>query len=107
MTSPDAETEALISRAAVGDRAAREDLLVRNRERLRQMIMVRMDRRLLPRLDASDVVQEVFAEAFQKMSDYLQRRPLPFYTWLRQLAWERLLKLQQRHIGAQRRSTMR
>jgi len=107
MTSPDAETEALISRAAVGDRAAREDLLVRNRERLRQMIMVRMDRRLLPRLDASDVVQEVFAEAFQKMSDYLQRRPLPFYPWLRQLAWERLLKLQQRHIGAQRRSTMR
>jgi len=37
----------------------------------------------------------------------LQRRPLPFYPWLRQLAWERLLKLQQRHIGAQRRSTMR
>src|SRR6516225_4921641 len=107
MTSPDAETKALISRAAVGDRAAREDLLVRNRERLRQMIMVRMDRRLLPRLDASDVVQEVFAEACQKMSDYLQRRPLPFYPWLRQLAWERLLKLQQRHIGAQRRSTMR
>jgi RNA polymerase sigma-70 factor (ECF subfamily) len=107
MTSPDAETEALISRAALGDRAAREELLVRNRERLRQMIVVRMDRRLLPRLDASDVVQEVFAEAFQKMSDYLQKRPLPFYPWLRQLAWERLLKLQQRHIGAQRRSTMR
>jgi RNA polymerase sigma-70 factor (ECF subfamily) len=51
------------------------------------------------------VVQEVFADACQKLSGYLQKRPLPFYPWLRQLAWERLVKLHHRHIQAQKRST--
>jgi RNA polymerase sigma-70 factor (ECF subfamily) len=32
---------------------------------------------------------------------------LPFYPWLRRLAWKRLVKLQQRHLGAQRRSVIR
>src|SRR5262249_16956341 len=51
--------------------------------------------------------QEVFADACQKLSDYLRRRPLPFYPWLRQLAWERLVKLHQRHLQAQKRSLAR
>jgi RNA polymerase sigma-70 factor (ECF subfamily) len=107
MTPRDAETEHLIERAAQGEAAARDELLVRHQERLRQMIAVRMDRRLGTRLDPSDVVQEVFADACQKLPDYLQKRPLPFYPWLRQLAWERLVKLHQRHIQARKRSTTR
>jgi RNA polymerase sigma-70 factor (ECF subfamily) len=107
MASQDPETKALIDRAAQGDQAARQEVLVRHQKRLRQMIAVRMDSRLGARLDASDIVQEVLADAWQKMSDYLRKRPLPFYPWLRQLAWERLVKLHQRHIQAQRRSTRR
>jgi RNA polymerase sigma-70 factor (ECF subfamily) len=107
MAPQDSDTEELIERAGRGDTLARQELLVRHQARLRQMITVRMDRRLTARLDPSDVVQEVFADACQKMSDYLQKRPLPFYPWLRQLAWERLVKLHQRHIQAQRRSTTR
>jgi RNA polymerase sigma-70 factor (ECF subfamily) len=34
-------------------------------------------------------------------------RPLPFYPWLRRLAWKRLVKLYQRHVAAQRRSVSR
>ncbi len=107
MAPQDSETEELIERAGSGDPLARQELLVRHQARLRQMIAVRMDSRLGARLDPSDVVQEVFADACQKLSDYLQKRPLPFYPWLRQLAWERLVKLHQRHIQAQRRSTSR
>src|SRR5712692_10348388 len=107
MASQDSETEELIERASQGDRLARQELLVRHQARLRQMIAVRMDRRLGARLDPSDVVQEVFADACQKLSDYLRRRPLPFYPWLRQIAWERLVKLHQRHIHAQKRSITR
>lgn len=107
MPSSDAQTEALIERACRGDRAARQELLLRHQDRLRHMILVRMDRRLAARLDPSDVVQDVFADACRKMSDYLQRQPLPFYPWLRQLAWERLVKLHQRHIRAQKRSITR
>jgi RNA polymerase sigma-70 factor, ECF subfamily len=101
------ETDELIERASRGDTLARQELLVRHQARLRQMIAVRMDRRLGVRLDPSDIVQEVFADACRKLSGYLQKRPLPFYPWLRQLAWERLVKLHQRHIQAQKRSTTR
>jgi RNA polymerase sigma-70 factor (ECF subfamily) len=107
MASQDSETEELIERAAGGDALARQELFVRHQARLRQMIAVRMDRRLGARLDPSDVVQEVFADACQKLNAYLQERPLPFYPWLRQLAWERLVKLHQRHLHAQRRSATR
>ena len=107
MAAQDSATEELIERAGRGDALARQELLVRHQARLRQMIAVRMDRRLGARLDPSDVVQEVFADACQKLGNYLQERPLPFYPWLRQLAWERLVKLHQRHIRAQKRSTTR
>src|SRR5262249_42289969 len=87
------EDEELIARAARGDPTARESLLDRHRDRLRTMIAVRMDRRLAARVDPSDVVQESLAEAACHLTDYLLRRPLPFYPWLRQIAWEQLIML--------------
>jgi DNA-directed RNA polymerase specialized sigma24 family protein len=53
------------------------------------MVGVRLDRRLLARLDPSDVVQEVLLETHEKLDDYL-RDPPPFYPWLRRIAWQRL-----------------
>jgi RNA polymerase sigma-70 factor (ECF subfamily) len=105
LANPD--TEQLIQQASQGDVAARQQLLVRHRDRLRKMVRVRMDRRLAARVDPSDVVQEALADAAGKMSDYLRRRPLPFYPWLRRLAWERLVKLHRRHIRAAVRSVSR
>jgi RNA polymerase sigma-70 factor (ECF subfamily) len=99
--------ETLLDRAAGGDVAARQQLVVRHRQRLRQMIAVRMDPRLGRRLDPSDVVQEVLTQAWQELDDYLQARPLPFYPWLRQLAWQRLVKLHRHHIRAKKRSVDR
>jgi RNA polymerase sigma-70 factor (ECF subfamily) len=107
MTRKDLDIDVLIEHAAQGDATARQELLVRHRSRLKQMIAVHLDRRLAARLDASDVVQEVLAEAIQKMPGFFRTRPLPFYPWLRQLAWDRLVKLHRQHINAQRRSTKR
>jgi RNA polymerase sigma-70 factor (ECF subfamily) len=107
MPPHDADTEDLLSRASDGDDTARAELLARFRGRLRQMIAVRLDRRLAARLDPSDVVQEALADAARKLADYLERRPLPFYPWLRQLAWERLVELNRRHLYAGRRSVAR
>jgi RNA polymerase sigma-70 factor (ECF subfamily) len=107
MAPDDAETEALLERIRRGDAAAGQQLLLRHRLRLRQMIAVRMDRRLAARFDPSDVVQEALLDAAQKLAEYVERRPLPFYPWLRQLAWERLVKLHQRHLHAQKRSVQR
>src|SRR5438552_6470684 len=100
MADHEDDTEQLLQRASTGDQAAREALLVRYRHRLRQMIAVRMDRRLTARIDPSDVVQEALTEACFKLPAYLAERPLPVYPWLRQLAWERLIDLHRRHLYA-------
>jgi RNA polymerase sigma-70 factor (ECF subfamily) len=101
------DTDQLLRRAAAGDADARSQLLARHRQRLLRMIEVRLDRRLRPRIDPSDVVQDALAEAAQKLSDFARRRPLPFYPWLRRLAWERLVQLLRCHLRAQRRSVRR
>ncbi len=98
------DTDELVRRAASGDRRALDQLLDRYRERLRQMVALYMDRRLASRIDASDVVQEALVEAARQLSEYVDKRPKPFYVWLRQLAWERLIDLSRRHIRARCRS---
>jgi RNA polymerase sigma-70 factor (ECF subfamily) len=109
MVAPQSDTQvdALLARAAEGDRNASNELLALYRARLRHMVAVRMDRRLTARVDPSDVVQEALAEANRTMNDYLEHRPLPFYPWLRRLAWERLVALSRQHITAGKRSITR
>ena len=53
MAADDCETEDLIRRAGAGEEAATEKLLARYRDRLRQMVSVRMNAQLAARLDAS------------------------------------------------------
>ena len=107
MLEDDGETEELIQRAGAGEQAATEELLARHRERLRRMVAVRMDARLATRIDVSDVVQEALGEAARRLPEYLQDRPLPFYPWLRQIAWERLVDMHRRHVHAQKRAAGR
>ena len=101
------DTEELVRRAAEGEQAAISRLLERYRRRLRSMVKVRMDPRLAARLDPSDVVQEVFVEAVRRLPAYLKQRPLPFFAWIRRIAWRRLLDLRRRHIVAQHRAVGR
>jgi RNA polymerase sigma-70 factor (ECF subfamily) len=107
MVPRDAHTEELIEHASRGDLSARQQLLGRYRDRLCRMVALRLDRRLAARLDPSDVVQEAILDAAQQLSDYLRERPLPFYPWLRRIAWEHLVKLHQRHLAARKRSATR
>jgi RNA polymerase sigma-70 factor, ECF subfamily len=107
MTTSELDTDALIQQASRGDGSARQRLLVRHQGRLRQMVAVRLDRRLSHRIDPSDIVQEALTDAAQHLSEYLRDRPLPFYPWLRQFAWQRLLEVHRQHIQAKRRSVLR
>jgi RNA polymerase sigma-70 factor, ECF subfamily len=107
MKTTNENTEELVALAGQGDEEAQERLLMLYRDRLRRMVAVRMDRRLSARLDPSDVVQEALVDAARKLPAYLRERPLPFYPWLRQLAWEQLVKLHERHLRAHKRSVTR
>jgi RNA polymerase sigma-70 factor (ECF subfamily) len=102
-----AETQRLLEQVRAGDRLAFEQLFTRHRPFLRQVVELRLDPRLRARVDPSDVVQETQLEAFRRLGDYLERRPMPFRLWLRQTACERLLMAQRHHVGAARRAVGR
>ena len=101
------DTEDLLNRVAAGDATAVGELMTRYRNRLRQMIAVRLDPRLNPRIDPSDVIQDTLTEAARKLPEYLRDRPLPFYPWLRQIAWNHLVDLYRFHVGGRKRSVRR
>lgn len=107
MRAKDFDTDELLGLAAHGDNGAVGQLLDRHRERLRKMIALRMDDRVLQRVDASDVIQDTLAEASQQLPEYLQSRPVPFYPWLRQIAWKRLERIHGAHVDASKRSVSR
>jgi RNA polymerase sigma-70 factor (ECF subfamily) len=74
--------------------------LDRDRERLRRMVALRMDRRLQGRIDPSDVIQEAHIEAMTRFPEYLREPKLPFFLWLRLIVGQRLTLLHRRHLGA-------
>jgi RNA polymerase sigma-70 factor (ECF subfamily) len=107
MTETGRSTQDLIARAGQGDDDARRDLLERYRDYLRRMVASRLDRRLAPRLDPSDIVQETLAEAAGRMDDYLREQTFPFFGWLRLIAAEHIRDAHRRHLLAQRRTITR
>jgi RNA polymerase sigma-70 factor (ECF subfamily) len=102
----EADNDRLLDEAAAGDDRARDRLLERYRQRLRELVALRMDRRLAARVDPSDVVQESLLEADQRLAEFVRDRPMPFYLWLRQLTLDRLIDLY-RHHHSQKRSVRR
>ena len=84
-----------------------DSLFARHRLRLREVIRLRLDARLRARVGLSDVVQETEMEAYRRIDDYLERRPMPFHLWLRKTALERILMLRRRHLRAAARAVDR
>jgi RNA polymerase sigma-70 factor (ECF subfamily) len=105
LANPD--TDMLLDLARAGDRRAENQLPLRNRHRLKTMIALHLDPRVAARIDPSDVVQETLLEAHRRLPDYLESEPIPFYSWLRQIAWDKLVHLQQQHLLTKRRSVTR
>jgi RNA polymerase sigma-70 factor (ECF subfamily) len=102
-----ADSARLLERIGQGDRQAFDELFARHRPALLRAIELRLGPELRARLDASDVIQEAQLEAFRRLADYLERRPMPFALWLRKTAQERLLMMWRRHVGAARRDVGR
>jgi RNA polymerase sigma-70 factor (ECF subfamily) len=107
MSSQSEEIETLNAYLKCGNGEGLGALLSRHRERLRRMVLLRMDRRVQGRVDPSDVIQDAFLEATQRLEGYVQDPRMPFYLWLRFLTLQRLLQLHRRHLGARARSVER
>ncbi len=101
------QTKELLLEAREGDNRAVEHLLDRHRDSLRRMIGMRLDQRILRRVDVSDVVQDVMIEANRRLQDYLANPVMAFHLWIRQIAKDRIIDAHRRHRGSAKRSVDR
>src|SRR5215472_16146246 len=103
MTETGAMLDELLQRARAGDAAALGALFARYRDRLRQMVRLRLDRRVAGRLDPSDVLQEAYLDVARRFPEYAAAPAVSFYVWLRALTGQRLIDLHRQHLGTKMR----
>ncbi len=83
------------------------EFLNRDRDRLRRMVMLRLDGRISGRVDPSDVIQEAQLEATRRLPEFLEQPTMPFFLWLRLITGQKILELHRTHLGAQARDARR
>lgn len=98
--------EHLMRRSREGDRDAFAELCELRRSGLAAELNRKMGPGLRARVDPSDVIQEVFLDANLRFRE-VASTSVPLVAWLRYLCKQKLVELQRRHIGAQRRSIKR
>lgn len=101
------DTDNLLKRACSGSEHAFELLFMRYQSYLHQVVTLRLDPRMSPRIDASDIIQETQIVATRRLQDYLRCKPVSFRVWLHQIAHDQLLMAYRKHIQAERRTVNR
>ena len=87
-----------------GDADAIAEVFSHHRDKLQRMVRFRLDRRLYGRVDTADVLQDVWLETSRRIEDYTSNPAVPFFVWVRQLAYQIIIDLHRRHLGAQKRN---
>jgi RNA polymerase sigma-70 factor (ECF subfamily) len=105
---PESEkTERLLAEAKGGDSSAVNRLLDRHRDAVHRMVRMRLDQKILRRVDVSDVVQDVLVEANRRLHNYLENPGMSFHLWIRQIAKDRIIDAHRRHRASAKRSVDR
>lgn len=92
---------------AAQDKAQLAALFNQHRERLKRIVSSTLDHRVQGRLDASDVLQETFIEAYGRIQEYLAQPSVSLFVWLRFLAKQRLAMMHRQHLSVQARDVRR
>jgi RNA polymerase sigma-70 factor (ECF subfamily) len=95
------DADDLDRRAGAGEPTALAAIFARNRDRLRRMVRLRLDRRLRGRVDPSDVLQEAQIDIVCRAKEYAANPLMAPYLWLRFLTGQRLSAIHRKHFGAQ------
>ena len=101
------EVQTLLAQAREGDAAAEERLLELVREPLRRLIAQRMNRAVLRREDASDVVQLALIEVHQRLREFVKNPTMSFQLWVQLIARDHINDAHRRNVTAQKRSLKR
>jgi RNA polymerase sigma-70 factor (ECF subfamily) len=78
-------------------------LFARYREKLLRMIAIRLDGRVLGKVDSEDVLQDAFVRACRRIQSHLDRPTVPLFVWLRQITAQVLIDTHRRYLGAKMR----
>ena len=103
MAEPDGELlQELLAQLKRGDQAALAELFALHREKLRRMVMFRLDQRLAGRVSASDVLQEAYIDAVRRVEHFFDKPDQSFFGWLRLIVGHRLADLHPEHLARKR-----
>ena len=83
-------TQHLVTLAKEGDEFALNQLCSVYGERVRRIIRLRMDRKLRPKLDSVDVVQDALILALAGLKDFTYKNEGDFLRWLSKIAENKL-----------------
>jgi RNA polymerase sigma-70 factor (ECF subfamily) len=107
MTEDSDDFRAHLDALKKGDGEALATLFSLYRERLRRMVELRLDARLRGRVSPSDILQESYIGALQRLSHYQASTDIPLFVWLRSVTMQRLIDAHRRHLGGQARDASR
>ncbi|MCP4463508.1 MAG: sigma-70 family RNA polymerase sigma factor [Planctomycetaceae bacterium] len=79
------------------------DFFQQAKQRLQRIANFRMDYRLRGRVAESDVIQETYVRAAQRLDRYLDNPEVPFFVWLRAELNQKLIEVHRQHIVAGKR----
>ena len=106
-STTDGSPASRLERLRNGDESALAELFGEYRERLHHIVSVRMDRRLTGRVDADDVLQEVYIDAADRIQHYVENHSGSFFVWLRLVATQTMANIFRRHLDAKKRDAKR
>jgi RNA polymerase sigma-70 factor, ECF subfamily len=101
------DAEELLTRVKGGDRDALAILFSQHRDRLVRIIRFRLSPRLERRVDAEDILQEVYLDAEKRIKNFTGDSDASFFIWLRLVAGQTLIDVHRRHLCAQARDAAR
>jgi RNA polymerase sigma-70 factor (ECF subfamily) len=107
MTDADAQIATLADRLRAGEEGALADEFSQHRERLWKLVQFRLDRRLLGRVDADDILQEAYLDAAQRVQHFLDGPEVLPFVWLRGIVNQTMIDVHRRHLGAKMRDAGR
>ena len=96
-----------LARVLAGDEAAFAECFAEAAPRLARMIGFRLDPRLRGRVDADDVLQEVYVDSVRRLEAFRTAQPIDLFLLLRLVVGQTLVDLHRRHLGAQMRDAGR
>jgi RNA polymerase sigma-70 factor (ECF subfamily) len=96
----------LVQLQTLGEQAVVQ-LFDQYRSKLARMVDLRLDARVVGKVDVEDILQDAFVEAARRIRDFVDRPSVPFFVWLRQITGQVLIDVHRRYLGAQMRDVSR